>query len=43
MVVIATKPPPPELLDLLLDNRPSAVAVVVADEFDGALPTITCD
>lgn len=43
MVVIATKPPPPELLDLLLDNRPSAVAVVVADEFEGALTTITCD
>jgi nucleoid-associated protein YgaU/DNA-binding SARP family transcriptional activator len=43
MVVIATKPPPPELLDLLLDNRPSAVAVVVADVFEGALTTITCD
>lgn len=43
MVVIATKPPPPELLDLLLGNRPSAVAVVVADEFEGALTTITCD
>lgn len=43
MVVIATKPPPPELLDLLLANRPSAVAVVVADEFEGALTTIMCD
>lgn len=43
MVVIATKPPPPELLDLLLDNRPSAVAVVVADVFEGALTAITCD
>lgn len=43
MVVIATKPPPPELLDLLLDNRPSAVAVVVADVFEGALTTITSD
>lgn len=43
MVVIATKPPPPELLDLLLGNRPSAVAVVVADVFEGALTTITCD
>jgi DNA-binding SARP family transcriptional activator/nucleoid-associated protein YgaU len=43
MVVIATKPPPPELLDLLLDQRPSAVAVVVADVFEGALTTITCD
>lgn len=43
MVVIATKPPPPELLELLLGNRPSAVAVVVADEFEGALTTITCD
>lgn len=43
MVVIATKPPPPELLDLLLETRPSAVAVVVADVFEGALTTITCD
>ena len=43
MVVIATKPPTPELLDLLLEDRPSAVAVVVADEFEGALTTITCD
>jgi DNA-binding SARP family transcriptional activator/nucleoid-associated protein YgaU len=43
MVVIATKPPPSELLDLLLDSRPSSVAVVVADEFEGALTTITCD
>lgn len=43
MVVIATKPPPPELLEILVDNRPSAVAIVVADEFEGALTTITCD
>lgn len=43
MVVIATKPPPSELLCLLLEHRPSAVAVVVADEFEGALTTITCD
>lgn len=43
MVVIATKPPPPELLDLLVDNRPSAVAIVVADAFEGALTAIRCD
>ena len=43
MVVIATKPPPPELLDLLLESRPSAVAIIVADAFEGALTTIRCD
>lgn len=43
MVVVATKPPPPELLDLLVDSQPSAVAVVVADAFEGALTTIHCD
>lgn len=43
MVVIATKAPPPELLDLLMEKRPSAVAVVVADECEGAVATIVCD
>lgn len=43
MVVIASKPPPPELLALLVDSRPSAVAIVVADAFEGALTTIRCD
>jgi len=43
MVIIATKPPPPELLDLLIDNQPSAVAIVVADAFEGALTVISCD
>lgn len=43
LVVVATKPPPPELLDLLIEKRPSAVAVVVADHCDGAVATIVCD
>jgi nucleoid-associated protein YgaU/DNA-binding SARP family transcriptional activator len=43
MVVIASKPPPLEMLALLVDNRPSAVAIVVADAFEGALTTIRCD
>lgn len=43
LVVVATKPPPPELLDLLIEKRPSAVAVVVADQCEGAVATIVCD
>lgn len=43
IAVIATKPPPPELLALLLQGRPSAVAIVVADEFEGSATSIYCD
>lgn len=43
IAVIATKPPPPDLLSLLIAERPSAVAIVIADEFDGAITTINCD
>jgi DNA-binding SARP family transcriptional activator len=42
IAVIATKPPPPELLAALLETRPSAVAIVVADEFEGAAASICC-
>jgi DNA-binding SARP family transcriptional activator/nucleoid-associated protein YgaU len=43
IVVVATKPPPPDLLALLRDTQPSAVAVVVADHVDGASATIRCE
>jgi hypothetical protein len=43
MVIVATKPPPPEILDRLIELRPSAVAIVVADEMDGALTVIECE
>jgi DNA-binding SARP family transcriptional activator len=43
MVIVATKPPPPELLDRLIELRPSAVAIVVADEMDGAMTVIGCE
>lgn len=42
IAVIATKPPPPELLASLLETRPSAVAIVVADEFECAAASICC-
>lgn len=43
MVIVATKPPPPEILDRLMELRPSAAAIVVADETDGALTVIECE
>lgn len=43
IAVIASKAPPPELLDALTATGPSAVAIVVADEFDGARTRITCE
>lgn len=43
IAVVATKPPPPDLLAVLRDTQPSAVAVVVADHVDGALATIRCE
>ena len=42
IAVIATKPPPPHLLAVLMETRPSAVAIVVADEFEGAATSIHC-
>jgi len=42
IAVIATKPPPPHVLAVLMENRPSAVSIVVADEFEGAATSIHC-
>lgn len=42
IAVIAAKPPPPDLLALLMETSPSAVAIVVADEFEGAATSIHC-
>lgn len=42
MAIIASKQPPPELLAFLVEQRPSAVAIVIADQFEGALATIRC-
>jgi DNA-binding SARP family transcriptional activator/nucleoid-associated protein YgaU len=43
IAVVATKPPPPDLLAAMRDAQPSAVAIVVADDFDGALAKIRCE
>jgi DNA-binding SARP family transcriptional activator/nucleoid-associated protein YgaU len=43
IAVVATKPPPADLLAVLRGTQPSAVAVVVADHFDGAVATIRCE
>ncbi|HSK21616.1 MAG TPA: hypothetical protein VK906_00485, partial [Egicoccus sp.] len=43
IAVVATKPPPSDILAALRDAQPSAVAIVVADDFDGALAEIRCE
>lgn len=43
LAVIADRPPPPELIDVLRCSWPSTVAVVVVGAFDGAVNTIRCE
>ncbi|HTO00558.1 MAG TPA: bacterial transcriptional activator domain-containing protein, partial [Microthrixaceae bacterium] len=43
VAVVADRPPPDHLADALRDTRPSAVAVVVVGEFDGALTSVRCE
>jgi len=42
VAVVATEPPPPAVLESLRSRCPSAVAVVVAEDFDGAAARIRC-
>lgn len=43
VAVIADRPPPPELAEILRANQPSAVAVVVVGDFDGAAASLRCE
>lgn len=42
IAVVATEPPPAAVLESLRSHCPSAVAVVIADDFDGASTRIRC-
>lgn len=42
LLVVASKPPPAHLIDTIAAHRPGSLAVVVSDEFDGAVCVIDC-
>jgi DNA-binding SARP family transcriptional activator len=43
VAVVADQPPPPDVAEALRANRPSAVAVVVVGDFDGAVASLRCE
>lgn len=43
VAIVADRPPPQELAEVLLANRPSTVAVVVLGDFEGAVASLRCE